>query len=91
MDDPLLWAVPLPPYDEPSAPTGDVPMVKSMEVMYIDYMLNTKEVEMCNHPNLLAPDLTIRKTLTSPIRGLVHKCKYPIGTYRGGGCSDLAF
>jgi hypothetical protein len=33
-------------YTEPSTPVGDVPMVESMEAMYITYMLPPEEVEM---------------------------------------------
>jgi hypothetical protein len=46
-DPPLIAASPQ-PYSEPSALTGDVPIVESIEAMYINYMLPMEEVEMCN-------------------------------------------
>jgi hypothetical protein len=45
-DNPPPRAVSLLPYTEPSALAGDVPMVESMEALYITYMPPPEEVEM---------------------------------------------
>jgi hypothetical protein len=44
-DPPPRAASPL-PYTEPGAPDGDIPMIESMEALYIEYTLPPGEVEM---------------------------------------------